>query len=230
MTIKIVRSNERGSAKEDWLESKHSFSFAEYYNPKRMSFGTLRVLNEDWIEPEAGFPMHPHKDFEIVTVILEGSLEHKDSLENEGIIKAGDVQRMSAGLGVVHSEINASKKEACHLYQIWIDTKVKGIEPSYEQKYFEVKKNELLKVVSNKEKSALKINQDAEVSLLELEKGKEITIEINYSMYLQVNKGKIEIENYGFSEGDAAEITNKKEISIRAAEDTKLLLIDVPVK
>lgn len=134
--IDIIRSNERGTSNLDWLDSKHTFSFADYYNPERISFGSLRVINEDWIDASKGFGMHPHRDMEIVTYMLDGELSHKDSMGNGSTIRPGDLQRMTAGTGVLHSEFNTSATDKAHLLQIWIMPEAQGLTPGYEQKAF----------------------------------------------------------------------------------------------
>jgi len=154
LDIKIHKSDERGRAEHGWLHTRFSFSFADYYNPDRMDFGALRVLNDDIIDAGKGFGSHPHDNMEIVSIVLEGELEHKDNMGNHGVIPAGDVQRMSAGSGVVHSEFNASKEKEVKLLQIWIQTKEQNIKPSYEQKSFAKtdKKNKLVRIVSGSKK------------------------------------------------------------------------------
>ena len=145
MKKEIHKAEERGTAEHGWLHSKHSFSFADYYNPERTGFGKLRVLNDDFIDPGRGFGMHPHDNMEIISIVIDGELEHKDNMKNHGVIPVGDIQRMSAGTGVVHSEFNHSKKKKVHLLQIWVLPKEKNIAPSYEQKSFSIedKKNKL---------------------------------------------------------------------------------------
>lgn len=175
--IEIRKSNERGKTKIDWLESYHSFSFGEYYDPSNIYFGPLRVMNDDIILAGGGFPTHPHRDMEIVTIVLEGTVAHKDSTGGEGTITVNEIQRMTAGKGIQHSEFNPSDSEVLKLLQIWFIPNQQGLNPSYEQRKFshEEKKNKLLKVVSGtKEEGIIFINQDAEIFLSDLDKGKEI--------------------------------------------------------
>jgi len=235
MKIEIQRSNDRGRADHDWLHTRFSFSFADYYNPNKMGFGKLRVLNDDFIDPGKGFGMHPHDNMEIVSIVLEGELEHKDNMGNRGIIPVGDVQRMSAGTGVAHSEFNHSTEKKVHLLQIWVLPKEKNITPSYEQRSFssENKKNKLLTVVSGfKKKDSLYLHQDAEFLLGELEAGKSVKHKFSkkeQGIYVFVIEGKIEVFKKELEKGDAAEITEITEIEISAIEDSTVLVIEVPM-
>ena len=215
--VNIIRSRERGSSKSNWLDTKYSFSFASYYNPERVGFKSLRVLNEDIIKPNGGFPMHDHENFEIVTIILEGALAHEDSLGNKGLIKAGDVQRMSAGTGIEHSEVNPSERESVHLLQIWIEPKIKNIKPSYQQKSFTIKG--LTKIVGQ-DKDALSINQDVTFYLAKIEKEK---LKAKNS-YLHVIEGKVRVGKDVLEKGDAAEILEETEVE--AKEKVFFLLIE----
>ena len=227
--IEIHKSEERGSFDHGWLKTKHSFSFADYYNQKRMNFGALRVLNEDVIAPGAGFPTHAHANMEIVTIVLDGVLEHRDSSGGHGLIKPGDVQRMSAGRGVRHSEFNASKEYPVHLLQIWIDTRHPNIQPSYEQKNFLWQKG-LLKIVSGeKGGNTLYINQDAAFYIGSI--GKEITqsVDKEKGVFVFVISGKITLEGNDLETGDAAGITGASRIKIKPEKKSHVLIIEVPM-
>ena len=172
--LQIRKSDERGHADHGWLKSFHSFSFADYRDPAHMGFGALRVINEDWVQPGKGFGTHAHQDMEIITYVLEGTLEHKDSMGNGSLIRPGDVQRMSAGTGVRHSEFNPSKDELVHLLQIWIEPNVRGIKPSYEEKQFDTaaKRGKLCLIgSSDTRQGSVKIHQDADVYAALLEDG-----------------------------------------------------------
>ncbi|MBI2597726.1 MAG: pirin family protein [Candidatus Diapherotrites archaeon] len=235
MGINIHRSADRGVAEHGWLHSRFSFSFADYYNPERMGFGALRVLNDDIIEPAKGFGFHSHKNMEIVTIVLEGSLEHKDSMGNTGVIKVGEVQRMSAGTGVVHSEFNASKKETARLLQIWVYPKEQNIEPSYEQKSFQKKgfENKLQAIVSgNKKVGALYLHQNAEFLLGSFWTGKSFShtlLGINNGLFVFLIEGKMQVEEEIIEKLDSAEISHAKKIEFYALEKSKALLIEVPL-
>jgi len=234
MHINIHKNEERGTTSIEWLQPRFSFSFADFHNPERMGFGKLRVLNEDTIAAGKGFDTHPHENMEIVTFVLEGALEHKDSMGNEGIIKPGDIQRMSAGSGILHSEYNHSKTEPAHVLQVWVETKEMGIKPSYEQKSFseEEKKNTLLKVVSGKKGEAVYLHQNAAFFLGKLDKGKSVSHTVssaNQGTYVFVIEGAIEIEGKSLSSGDAAAITETKNIEIKAKEQSHVLAIEVPL-
>lgn len=230
--IEIKKSYLRGRTKMDWLNSYHSFSFGEYYDPENIHFGPLRVLNDDTIQPSAGFPTHPHRDMEIVTIILEGTVAHKDSSGGEGRITVNEIQKMTAGSGVFHSEFNPSDTEVLKLLQIWIIPNEQKLAPSYEQKKYshEDKKNKLLKVVSGeKEDGVIFINQDAKIFLSDLDRGKEIMyqIENNRGVYFHLIEGNVTVNGIKLTNGDAAEITAESLISISADEYSKLILFDV---
>ena len=227
--IEIHKSEERGSFDHGWLKTKHSFSFADYYNQKRMNFGALRVLNEDVIAPGAGFPTHAHANMEIVTIVLDGVLEHRDSSGGHGLIKPGDVQRMSAGRGVRHSEFNASKEYPVHLLQIWIDTRHPNIQPSYEQKNFSWQKG-LLKIVSGeKGGNTLYINQNAEFYIGSIDKEITQSVDKEKGVFVFVISGKITLEGNDLETGDAAGITGASRIKIKPEKKSHVLIIEVPM-
>jgi len=210
-----------------WLNSRHSFSFGNYFNPARMGFGLLKVLNDDVIEPGSGFPTHHHDNMEIVTIVLEGALHHKDSSGGEGVIKPGEVQAMSAGHGIYHSEFNDSDKPV-HLLQIWVDT-AGETKPGYEQQSFKIKKNVMSEIVGG---SGLKINQDASFHLGELEKGAspEHHVRQGQGAYVFVINGSVEIAKRQLDECDAAGITDAKSFTIKALKGSKVLVINVPME
>lgn len=231
----LIRSEERGKANHGWLNAKHTFSFAGYYNPERVHFGMLRVLNDDIVAPGMGFGMHPHDNMEIITIPLYGQLEHKDNMGNKKVITAAEVQIMSAGTGVVHSEYNPSQTEEVNLFQIWIFPKEKNIAPRYDQKIFSItdRQNKFQTVVSpDKDDSSLWINQDAYISLAKISEGTTL----NYSMnkigngaFAMIIKGNSTIENEILDTRDAIGINDKSEISITANETTEVLVIEVPM-
>ncbi len=230
--IKIRKRNERGHFDHGWLDTYHSFSFADYYDPDHLGFRTLRVINEDRVKSGEGFGTHSHRDMEIITTILEGSLEHKDSMGNTSVIRPGEVQRMSAGTGVTHSEFNPSDKEIVHLLQIWILPNQKNLPPSYEQKTFdsEGKKNKLRLIVSpSGEKGSIKIHQDTFIYETSLEPGKQIThaLKQGRGLWVQVTQGKLEINSDHLEEGDGAAIENQTSIEVRTNEGAGFLLFDL---
>lgn len=232
--IEIRRSNERGRTKIDWLDSYHSFSFGEYYDSTNLHFGPLRVMNDDLILPASGFPTHPHRDMEIVTIILEGTVAHKDSSGGEGTITVNEVQRMTAGRGILHSEFNPSKTENLKLLQIWFIPNRQGLAPSYEQKKFshEEKQNKLLKIVSGKkENGIIFINQDAVIYLSDLDKGKQIMHQVSdeRGVYVHIIEGETKVNGQTLQSGDAAKLTEEKEIVISANTDSKIILFDMPM-
>ncbi len=236
MKIAVQKSAERGAAKAGWLDTKYSFSFANYHNPARMGFGALRVLNEDVFAPQKGFGFHAHDNMEIVTIVLEGALEHQDNQGNQGVICAGEVQAMSAGRGIVHSEVNSSPTEPVHLLQIWVETNEQDVPPAYAQKKFEAeaRKNKLLEIVNGKKNpDALYIHQDARFLIGELETGKEVEHKLESEqngVFVFVIFGKITAEGKTLETGDSAGITGAKKISIKVLTDSTVLVIEVPVE
>lgn len=230
--IDIIRSDSRGAADHGWLKSKHTFSFADYHNPERMGFAKLRVVNEDWIEPGMGFGTHPHRDMEIVTYMVDGVLEHKDSMGNGSTIRPGELQRMTAGTGVLHSEFNHSKEEQAHLLQIWILPERNGLEPGYEQKLFpsEEKRN-TWRIVGSRDgrDGSLTIHQDVNLLSSELEAGKELDYQFDGRRrgFLQVVRGSIEVDGESLSAGDAIATQDQASLTVRATDDAELLLFDM---
>ena len=230
--IQIRPGEERGGADHGWLKSHHTFSFSDYWNPKWMGFRSLRVINEDWVAPNTGFPTHPHRDMEIITYVLEGKLEHKDSLGTGSVILPGDGQRMTAGRGIRHSEYNPSKTEQVHLYQIWILPEKKGLQPSYEQKSFptDEKQGKLRLIASPDAKDgSVKINQDARLYVTLLKPGDEISHEFatNRHGWLQVAKGSVEIAGQQLGQGDGAAISDEQKVTIKGGQDSEVLLFDL---
>ena len=234
MAIEILPAFERGSSDHGWLHSRFSFSFGDYYDPQRMAFGALRVLNDDIIEAGHGFDMHPHANFEIVTIVLEGELEHKDSMGNKEIVKVGEVQRMSAGSGITHSEFNPSKTARTKLLQIWVKPKKLNIKPNYGQKKLPAEKmrNKLFEVAGGSLKGEMKMNQDARFLLADLEAKKSVSHAIKgagLGVYVFVIEGSVEANGAGLGERDAAQITGEKKVEITAKGKSKVLLIEVPM-
>ncbi len=234
MGIKVYKSESRGGGKQGWLDTKHSFSFADYYDPERMGFGKLRVLNEDIVAPGKGFGMHPHENMEVVTLVLEGALEHKDSMGNAGVIPAGMMQRMSVGTGVMHSEYNHAKTKSVHLLQIWVEPKILDVRPSYEDKEIMQRgiKDVLFPVVSGKKlPNSLLINQDSVFYLGLLSSGKKASCKIikGHGAFVFLVSGKLEVGGKTLESGDAAEITEAPEVEITPLEKSYVLVIDVPM-
>lgn len=230
--IEIRKSGERGKTKIDWLESYHSFSFGEYYDPSNIHFGPLRVMNDDIIQAGEGFPTHPHRDMEIVTIPLEGTIAHRDSTGGNGTITVNEIQRMTAGKGIQHSEFNASDSGVLKLLQIWFIPNQQGLTPSYEQKKFshEEKRNKLLKVVSGKkEEGIIFINQDAEIFLSDLDKGKEIKYELKESRgaYLHLIKGAVNVNGISLLPGDAVKLFQEAILVVNSVENSKIILFDM---
>ncbi len=228
--IQIRKAEDRGHFDHGWLKTYHTFSFADYHDPKWMGFRSLRVINEDYVKPGEGFPTHSHRDMEIITYILEGALEHKDSLGTGSVIKPGEVQRMSAGTGVSHSEYNPSKKETVHLLQIWILPEQEGIKPSYEQKSLESNvKNQLQLIVSRENGKAVKIHQDVKLYTARLDQNSKLTYPINRKRYgwLQVAKGTVSLNNQTLKAGDGAAIENEETINVNATQPSEILLFDL---
>lgn len=233
--IQIRRAEERGHADHGWLNTYHTFSFADYFDPKFMGFRSLRVINEDWVQPGYGFPTHPHRDMEIITYVLEGSLAHKDSMGTGSVIRPGEVQKMSAGTGVRHSEYNHSDKELVHLYQIWILPEKEGIKPMYEQKVIpaEEKKGKLRLVASptgGNGNGAVKLYQDAELFTTELEPGQSVEHQLATGRYawVQVARGSVLVNGNELNAGDGAAVAQEPTLRIEGAVDSsEVLLFDL---
>ena len=231
----VTKASERGTADHGWLKPAHYFSFGSWNNPAKVHFGQLRVLNDDWIAGGGAFPTHPHDNMEIVTIPFSGALKHKDSTGGAGIIKAGDVQIMSAGTGVQHSEFNASKTEDATLFQVWIFPKERNIKPRYDQRSFDVKEREgkwQVVVSPRAEDNALWINQDARFSLVNIKAGETIKYENAFKgngVYLVVIKGSIEIAGVKYYIKDAVGISETDSFEIVSYEDTELLAVEVPM-
>lgn len=236
MKTKIQKADSRGYADHGWLKARHSFSFANYYNPEKTRFGLLRVLNDDIVEPGMGFGTHPHDNMEIVTIPLKGELAHKDSTGNKEVIRANEVQIMSAGSGLTHSEFNNSKTDLINLLQIWVFPKERDIEPRYEQKVFDPKnrENKFQTVVSpDRKDGALWINQDAYFSLGNFDSEKNITYKINKKgngVYLFLIEGELEINGEKLERRDAVEIEEASEIEFNTKQKSEILIIEVPMR
>ena len=231
----IQKAAERGSGDYGWLKPNYYFSFGNYHNPEKVHFGLLRVLNDDFIGGGGAFPTHPHDNMEIVTIPFTGALKHKDSTGGQGIIKAGDVQIMSAGTGVQHSEANESATEPVTLFQIWVFPKERNIKPRYDQRNFDIgeRVNKWQVIVSpNDEDKALWINQDARFALTKLEAGNTLNYQNSFKgngVYLVVINGAIELDGKKLEKRDAAGIYEADSFTIKATEDAELLAIEVPM-
>jgi quercetin 2,3-dioxygenase len=230
--LTIRRSNERGGGDYGWLKTRHTFSFNDYYDPKWMGFRSLRVINEDWVAPGGSFPTHPHRDMEIITYVLSGKLEHKDSLGTGSVILPGDGQRMTAGRGIRHSEANPSASDPVHLLQIWILPDKQGHEPGYEQKSFpEADKRGKFRLIASNDgaESSVKINQDAKLFVSLLAAGEEVnqSLDAKRHAWLQVAKGEVEVNGQKLHPGDGAAISEEKMLKIKAAEKAEVLLFDL---
>jgi quercetin 2,3-dioxygenase len=229
----VRRSHERGYADHGWLESYHSFSFADYFDPQHVEFGPLRVINEDRVQPGEGFGTHGHRDMEIISYVLSGEIAHKDSMGNGSTIRPGDVQRMSAGKGVLHSEFNPSATDPVHFLQIWIQPNVRSIGPSYEEKRFstEEKRGRLRLIASpDRAEGSVLIHQDARVyaglfngaesAVLEVKPGRRI--------YVHVARGSLDANGMGLKAGDALKLTDATTLSLREGQDAEVLVFDLP--
>lgn len=230
--IKIRKSNERGHFDHGWLDTHFTFSFADYYDPEHVQFRTLRVLNDDRVAPGAGFPTHPHRDMEIVTYVLEGALEHRDSMGTGSVIRPGDVQYMSAGSGVTHSEFNASKTEPVHLLQIWMFPEKKGLKPAYDQKNFpEAERRGKLRLVVSPDgrEGSVKIRQDNELYATLLGAGESVKHELKPERhaYAQVARGSVKLNGKSLEVGDGAAISNDKSVELTGVDNAEVLLFDL---
>lgn len=231
--LQIRQSTERGHANHGWLKTFHTFSFSTYHDPKHMGFRSLRVMNEDWVAPGQGFGTHPHQDMEIVTYVLEGALEHKDSMGNGEVLRPGEFQRMSAGTGITHSEFNPSDTEPVHLYQIWLFPDQKGLEPSYEQKRFpESERRNRLRLVASPtaDDGSLRIHQNARIYLGQLDQGSQIVQQFASGRHgwLQVLRGSVSVNGHSLQTSDGAAVSDEAELAIQATENAEIMLFDLP--
>ncbi len=231
----IHKAATRGVANHGWLKSYHTFSFAGYQDSNRMNFGMLRVLNDDIVKPKMGFGKHPHRNMEIISIPISGELSHKDSMDNKRSIEVGEVQVMSAGTGLTHSEFNDSKTNDVHFLQLWIIPEVDNITPYYDQKMFEAleRKNKFQVLVSPKDKQvvgSLPINQQGYISMIDLDKGFEVAYNLKNGAYFFLIEGEVLIEDETLEKRDAIGIVEKEKVNIKANKSSKLLVIDVPMR
>jgi len=230
--LTLRHSNQRGHFNHGWLNTYHTFSFDQYYDPRYMGFRSLRVINEDFVAAGRGFPKHGHRDMEIITYILEGALKHEDSMGNGSIIRPGDVQRMTAGTGVRHSEQNASADEPVHLLQIWIIPNADNLQPGYEQKAFspEERKNQLRLIASSDGRDgSVRVNQDVSLFASILDPAQQVQYAMDQTRYgwLQVARGSVEVNDEPAKQGDGVVIVAEPELTIQAAESAEILLFDL---
>jgi redox-sensitive bicupin YhaK (pirin superfamily) len=230
----IHKAKSRGYADHGWLKSYHTFSFASYQNSERMNFGMLRVFNDDVVQPKMGFGTHPHRNMEIISIPISGALSHTDSIGNKRSIEVGEVQVMSAGTGLKHSEFNDSKTAAVNFLQLWIVPEIENITPYYNQKIFEAleRKNKFQVLVSPKDKQvvgSLPINQQGYISMIDLDKGFETTYDLKNGAYFFLIEGEVLVEDENLEKRDAIGVVEKKKVNIKANKASKLLVIDVPM-
>lgn len=230
--LTLRRSNDRGHAQHGWLDSRHTFSFADYHDPAHMGFRALRVINEDRVDPAMGFGTHPHRDMEILSYVLEGGLAHKDSLGTGSIIRPGDVQRMSAGTGVTHSEFNASSTEPVHFLQIWLLPEQRGLEPSYEQKHFAVdQRRGRLQLVASRDgrEGSLTVHQDVAVydALLSAKERAELSLGKGRHAWVQVARGSVKVNGETLVAGDGAALSAEPGLALEGLEEAEVLVFDL---
>jgi redox-sensitive bicupin YhaK (pirin superfamily) len=227
--IQIRRSEDRGRNKLSWLDTHFTFSFDQYYDPQHVQFRSLRVLNEDVVAPGGGFPMHPHRDMEILTWILDGAIEHRDNAGGSGVIRPGELQHMSAGTGVMHSEFNPSRKDPAHLLQIWILPERKGLKPEYEQLSFPDAdlRNKFTLVAGPK--APVTVHQDANLYIARLDKEAEAkqALQPGRHAWVQIARGKVKLNGKELKTGDGAAVSDEKEIRVTATEPAEVLLFDL---
>ncbi len=231
--MEIISANSRGAFKNEWLDSRHSFSFGDYYDPNRMGFSTLRVINEDWIAANGGFPTHGHRDMEIITYVMQGALSHKDSIGNGSTIRPGDIQRMSAGRGILHSEFNHSTDKSVHLLQIWILPKFTGIQPGYAQAEYPLEERHgKLQLVASMDgrNGSLHMNTDASLyaSILDANQQVQYVKPDNRAVYVHVARGELILNGVQLQAGDAAEIREEGALSLSTDTHAEFLLFDLP--
>ena len=228
--VYLRKANERGHASHGWLNSWHTFSFADYQDPDFMGFSALRVINEDTVQPGEGFPTHPHKDMEILSYVLQGAIEHQDSMGNKERVPAGEFQIMSAGTGVRHSEYNPSATDALHFYQIWIIPAEEGIAPRYEQKSFNDKHGRQLVLSPDARDGSLKVYQDMELWrwTLDAKEQADFAIKPNRRIWVQVVKGQVEVNGVAATTSDGVAIWDESSLTINASEESEVLVFDLP--
>ncbi|MBS0205805.1 MAG: pirin family protein [Planctomycetes bacterium] len=230
--IQIRKASERGHADHGWLNTFHTFSFSSYQDPNHTRFRSLRVMNEDWVAPGQGFGTHPHRDMEIVTYVLEGALEHRDSMGNGEVLRPGEFQRMSAGTGITHSEFNPSSTDPTHLYQIWLYPEQKGIAPSYEQKQFaDSGRHNRLQLVASRTaaEGSLLIQQDARIYLSTIDAGVCVAHELPAERYgwVQVLRGSVELNGHSLQTGDGAAISDERHLSFHGTTNAEVMIFDL---
>ena len=230
--IRIRRAADRGHADHGWLDTRHSFSFADYYDPEHTGYRSLRVINDDRVAPGAGFPTHPHRDMEIITYVVDGALEHRDSMGNGSLIRPGDIQRMTAGTGVRHSEFNPSDSEGGRFLQIWMLPERIGLTPGYEQKHFpETERRGQLRLVASPDgrKDSITVQLDAEIYAGVLDEGDRVTHDLapGRGSWIQVVRGRVRVGEHDLAEGDGAAFDDEPSVSIESAEHAELLLFDL---
>jgi quercetin 2,3-dioxygenase len=230
--LTIRKANDRGHANHGWLDSHHTFSFANYYDPAQMGYRSLRVINEDRVAEGRGFGAHPHRDMEIISYVLEGALEHRDSLGNGSIIRPGDVQRMTAGTGVTHSEFNPSEQETAHFLQIWILPEAQGIEPSYEEKHFPAEeKRGQLKLLASRDgrDGSVLVHQDLSLYATLLPAGESLTHAVSRDRYfwIQMARGRAIVNDHVVQAGDGIALEAIDQIDLTGQEDAEILLFDL---
>jgi len=230
--IALRKGQDRGHADHGWLNSYHTFSFADYYDPREMGYGPLRVINDDRVAPSKGFGTHPHRDMEIISYVLEGALEHKDSMGTGSVIRPGDVQRMSAGTGVFHSEYNPSPQDRVHFLQIWIEPNQYGVKPSYEQKHFSAdEKKGRLRLIASPDgaEGSVKLHQDARVYASVLDSGDAVgyALPAGRKAYVHVARGTVSLNGTALSAGDGAKVDGEQELRFADADKAEILLFDL---
>ena len=230
--ITVRQAEERGRFDHGWLDTRHTFSFADYHDPAHMGFRGLRVINEDRVQPGQGFPTHGHRDMEIISYVLEGALEHKDNMGTGSVIRPGDVQRMSAGTGVLHSEFNPSKSEPVHFLQVWILPQARGLEPSYEQKHFpETEKRGRLRLIASRDglEGSVIVHHDARVFAAVLEPGQRVTHTLGEGRHawVQVARGAVTLNGQPLAEGDGAAASREPALILAATERAEVLVFDL---
>jgi len=230
--IRIRKADQRGRTHIDWLDSRHTFSFGDYLDPSQIGFRSLRVINDDWVAPNSGFGMYPHRDMEIVTYVLEGELQHRDSMGHGEVLRAGELQRMTAGTGIRHSEFNPSPTKPVHLYQIWLLPRERGLTPSYEQKAFPAEgRNGRFQLVASPDgkDGSLKIEQDARILLATVPTGRNLHQDLpaGRHAWLQVLRGKLTLNGESLEPGDAAALSDEATLDLQASSDAEVMWFDL---